>query len=95
MEKILNQIELWLKEAKEEYDEAYYVHDESISQGKIEILMKVRALIQQYVSRQTDLSNGKPICAFDNGDGVLRCSITGKPIGTDTVSRPTLILLGD
>ena len=27
-----------------------------------------------------------PVCMFDNGDGVLRCSITGKPVGTDTVS---------
>ena len=39
------------------------------------------------ISHQANPADGKPVCAFDNGDGVLRCSITGNPIGTDTVSR--------
>ena len=26
-------------------------------------------------------------CTFDNGDSVLRCSITGNPVGTDTIDK--------
>jgi len=40
-----------------------------------------------FASQQSNPADAKPVCAFDNGDGILRCSITGNPIGTDTVSR--------